>query len=395
MSDNQREMERREKRDKKDKRNKRIIWIIIAVIIVILAVMKICEININSMKNYFTDEDGNFTLTHGVADDNFPYNLDSSQNVSLVNINNKLGIITPSSFTVLNSKNAEIEYAFEHGYSNPVLETEGYYSLIYDQGSDNYRLDTTSKSVYEKETDGSIFCADVAKDGTVAYSTVSKEKLCDVTVVSRELKEKFNISTADGYVIAVALSDNGKKVAFACVTGENANLKTTVFVYDVKSAALRSTASLPQGVLIDMSFAGNNIITIGDTYAGLVKKDKYTDIYKQGEISTQAVAYTPSGDIILAYNSYNNSTDNIIAHIKQNGTVKAESTVSGNIKSVTASSSLATVLTNSEIISFNLSNGEEKEKLTVDDSVKSVCRMGNNIFVNRQSIVERSGAVTN
>jgi len=386
-------MERRERRDKKDKRNKRIIWIIIAVIIVILAVMKVCEININSMKDYFTDEDGNFTLTQGVTEDNFPYNLDSSQNVSLVNINNKLGIITPSSFTVLDSKDAEIEYAFEHGYSNPVLETAGYYSLVYDQGADNYRLDTTSKSVYEKETDSSILCADVAKNGTVAYSTTSKEKLCDIIVVSRELKEEFKISTADGYVIAVALSDNGKKVAFACVTGENANLKTTVFIYDVKSAALQSSAVLPQGTLLDMSFAGNHIITVGDTYAGLVRKDEYTDIYKPGEISTQAIAYTPSGDIVLAYNSYNNSTDNIVAHIRQNGTIKAESAVSGNIKSITASSSLATVLTSNEMISINLSNGEEKDKVTIDDSAKSVCRLGNDIFVNRQSIVERSGAV--
>ncbi len=397
MAGNQREMERRERRVQKERKHKKILWIIIAVIVLILIIMKVCEININSVKERFTDEDGKFTLTHGVAEDNFPYSLDASQNVSVININNKLGIMTPSSFTVLNSNDADTEYVFEHGYSNPVLETAGIYSLIYDQGAKNYRLDTVSSAVYEQETENTILCADVSKNGTVAVATTSNEKICDITVYSKSLEKTLQISTSDGYIVAMALSDNGKKVAAAVITGENADLKTSVYLYDVSSGSADAKAiELPHGSVIDISYTSKNVIVVGDSYAGMIKSSgKYEEIYAEDSISARCISYTPAGDLILVYNSYSNSTDNVVSYIKSNGKIKNEIKVSGNIKSVTASSSLVSVLTNSEIISFNLSNSEEKGRILTDDSSKSICRMGSEIFVHKQSFIDRSEAETN
>ena len=392
MAGNQREMERREKRARKDRRNKKILWIIIGVIVLVLIIMKICEININSVKDHFTDENGNFTLTDGVADDNFPYNLDSSQNVTVVNINNKLGIMTPNSFTVLNNKDAEADYLFEHGYSNPILETAGIYSLIYNQGAKNYRLDTVSSAVYEQEMENTILCADVSKNGTVAVATTSSEKICDITVYSKSLEKTLHLSTSDGYIVSLALSDNGKKLAAAVLTGENGNLKTTVYIYEAANGGADANAvELPHGSVIDMSFTSNNVLVVGDSYAGVIKNnDKYEEIYAENAISTRSISYTPAGDLILAYNSYSNSTDNIVAYIKSNGQIKNEIKVSGNIKSVSASSSLVSVLTNSEIISFNLSNAEEKDRASTDDSAKSICRMGSEIFIQKQSLIDKN-----
>lgn len=397
MADNQREMERREKRARKDRRNKKIIWIIIAVIVLILIIMKVFEININSVIDRFTDEQGNFTLTEGVVEDNFPYNIDSSQNVSIVNINNQLGVLTPGSFTVLNSKNAEVKYAFEHGYSNPALETEGIYSLVYDQGSSVYRLDTASGAVYEEEVANTLLCADVAKNGTVAVATTSAEKLCDIIVYSKSLEKEMEISLSDGYIVSISLSDNGKKVAAAVVTGENADLKTSVYIYEVSEGETSRTAvELPQGLIIDLNYTSRNVLVVGDSYAGVIDNSgKYKDIYKSGDISTQSLAYTPSGDLVLVYNSYSNSTENVIAYIKKNGQLKREISVSGNIKSVSAGSSLVSVLTNSEIISYNLSDGEEKSRLSTDDSARSICCMGSEIFIHRQSLIDRSEAEIN
>lgn len=397
MAGNQREMERREKREKRDRRNRKIIWIIIAVIVLILIIMKICEININSVKNRFTDENGKFTLTDGVSEDNFPYSIDASRNVSIVNINNQIGVLTPSSFTVLDSKTADVKYAFEHGYSNPVLETQGIYSLIYDQGSASYRLDTVGSAVYEEELSGSILCADVSKNGAVAVATTSKEKLCDITVYSKALEKEMQISTSAGYAVSVALSDDGKNVAAAVITGENANLKTSVYVYSVSDGSEREKAVvLPGGSVLDLSYTGGNILAVGDSYAGVIKKDNtYQDIYEKDTVSTRCISYTPSGDLVLVYNAYSNSTENVIAYIKKNGTLKNEISVSGNIKSVASGSNLVSVLTTDEIISFNLSDGSEKSRVNTDDSAKAICSIGSEIFVHKQSLIDRIEAEIN
>lgn len=391
MADIQREFERQEKRAQKEKRKKIIIWVIIAVVIAVLAIMKISEININSVINRFVDSDGSLEISESY----YPYTLDASQNVKMTNINNKLGVLTPNSFSVINSQNAETEYGFQHGYSNPVLETSGIYSLVYNQGGDFYRLDTVSSSVYEEDIDSSILCANVSRDGDVAVATVSNEALCQVAVYSKTLKELFKVNTSDGYVVSIALSDNGKKVAFATVSGENANIVTKVSVYNVSSGGKAyDTVILPNGSLIDLSFCGNNIYAVGDSYAGVISKSgEYENIFDDDStISTRSFCYSPSGDLIIAYNSFSNSTDNKIAYVKKNGNIKTEISVDSNVKSVTASSSLISVLTNSEVISYSISDGEEKGKFTVDDTVNSICRMGSEVFLNKQSVIDRGEA---
>lgn len=391
MADIQREFERQEKRAQKERRKKIVIWVIIAVVIVVLAVMKISEININSVISRFVDSDGSIEISENY----YPYTLDASQNVKMVNVNNKLGVLTPNSFSIINSQNAETEYGFQHGYSNPVLETAGIYSLVYNQGGDFYRLDTISSSVYEEDIDSSILCANVSKDGDVAVATTSKDALCQVVVYSKTLKELFNVNTSEGYIVSIALSDNGKKVAFATVSGENANIVTKVSVYNVSNGAKEyETVILPSGSLIDLSFCGNNIYTVGDSYAGIINKSgKYENIFDDDStISTRSFCYSPSGDLIIAYNSFSNSTDNKVAYVKKNASIKTEISIDSNVKSVTASSSLISVLTNSEVISYSISNGEEKGKFTVDDSVNSICRMGSEVFLNKQSVIDRGEA---
>ena len=391
MAGNQREMERRERREQREKKHKLIIWAIIAVIVLVLVIMKICEINVNSIKNHFTDANGDFTLTDGVAEDNFPYSLDGSQNVTMINANNRIGVLTPNSYTVLDGKDASADYFFEHGYSNPVLASSGIYSLIYDQGAKKYRLDTLSQSVYEEEMSTTILCADVSKNGTVAIATTSKEKLCDVTVISKALKEECSFSISSGYVIDIALNDSSKELAVAVVNSENAELITTVYTYSVSSGSSTETeVRLPSGVLADIKYASNHIWTVGDSYLGIIKGAEYVECYAAGTISTKCYDYSQSGDLVLAYGNYSNSSDCTVSYVKSNGKIKNEFNVSANVKDISASSALVTILTSNDIVSYNIKNGEEKQRVSTAESVKSICRIGSSVFVHRQSVIDRS-----
>lgn len=390
MAGNQRELQREERRAQKDRKNRFIIWAFIAIIIVILAVMKICEININSVKDRFTDENGKFTISQTAQEGNFPYNLDSSQKVILKNINNKLCALTPTSFTVLNSKNGEKEYSFDHGYLNPVIRSSGIYTLIYDQGAKSMRLDNTSGPVYEHENEKNIFCADTAKNGNVVLATSSAEKKCDITVYSKSLKEIMKTSVSYGYVISVAINDSGSKIAFVAVNSENAQLKARLFTMNVGSDDIKLEKELPSGNVLDLKYSSGNAFVVADTYVGVViNQKKYKDVYKSSEINTVCFTYSPSNDLILVYSDYNSATDNKLVRIKSNGKIKDELKIDGNVKSVSASSSIISVLTSNSINSYSLGSFKDKGKTDTDDSIKSICRMGSNVFVHRQSLVDR------
>ncbi len=84
--------------------------------------------------------------------DAYPYNLDSSKNVSVNVQNDKLNILTAVSCTVLNPTEGKASYSFSHGYANPIMKTCGNYFCIFDQGANRLRLDTLSGEVYETKS---------------------------------------------------------------------------------------------------------------------------------------------------------------------------------------------------------------------------------------------------
>ena len=159
MAGNQREMRKKELKAKKDRKNKTIIWIIIAIIVAVLIVMKVCEININTVKEHFTDSSGKLSISQNVEKNNFSYNLDSSQNVTVKNINNKLGVLTPSTFTVIDTKKAVAKYTFDHGYSNLLLKLQVFILCLLTKEVQKCALTIPAKMCMKMNSKATFFAA--------------------------------------------------------------------------------------------------------------------------------------------------------------------------------------------------------------------------------------------
>ena len=391
MAGNQREMRKKELKAKKDRRNKTIVWIVIAVVVAILIVMKVCEININTVKEHFTDSNGKLSISLNINKNNFPYTLDSSQNVIVKNINNKLGVLTPSSFTILDTKKAVAKYTFDHGYSNPVIKTSGIYSLLIDQGSTKLRLDNTSENVYENELKGDILCGDVAKNGNAAVATLSGDKLCNVTVYNKSLDKKMSYDLDYGYIINIAINNSGSKIAFVAVNSKNAQLKAKLYTMNIGAEEPKASLDLPNCNVLELKYNSDNLYVVADNYVGIVSNQKkLKTVFECGKINTVCYTFTPNDELVLAYNDYSNSTDNKLVRVRAGGNTRSETAVSGNIRYISASSSVVSVLTDSNIVTYSLGNMKQKKKVSVDDSVKSICQMGSTVFVHRQSLIDRN-----
>lgn len=391
MAGNQREMQRKEKKAQKDRKNKTILWIVIAVIIAVLVIMKVCEININTVKENLTDSDGNFSLSLNSDSSGFPYSIDSSQNVVVRNINNKIGVLTPMSFTVLDTKKGKEQYTFSHGFSNPILKNSGVYALIYDQGAEKMRLDNTSENIYEFSAENDILCADVAKNGTVATAQTASDTVSQIIVYNESLKVKATIPVSYGYVVNIAVNNSGGKVAFVALNSEGAQLKPKLFVYSVGDDSPLAQLDLPSGNVAELAYSSDNLYVVADSYLSVVTGNKnLKTVFESGKINTLCYSFTPSDELIIAYNSYSNSTDNKVARVGAGGKVKKQISVKGNIRSVSAASNSFSVLTDSSIYTYTLGSMKQKAKSTVDDSVKSICRVGSSVYIHKQSIIDKN-----
>ncbi len=112
-------------------------------------------------------------------------------------------------------------------------------------------------------------------------------------------------------------------------------------------------------------------------------------MFEQGSINTNCYSFTSSGDLLIAYGGYSNSTDCTLSYVKSNGKVKTDISLAANIKDVSVTAGLVYVLTTDEIISYNYKNGEEKNRYDNNDSVKSICALGSSVYTHKQSVIDK------
>ena len=387
MASNQRENERRERKNRKENKKRIILWIIIIAVIIALAVMKLLEVDFSSIFSSIGNGSG---ITESVSDDsNFPYHISGDGNAKLSVIGNKLAILNDTSYTVINASNAQEKIKDDHGYANPILRVSGGYSVLFDQGSNTYRLDSATENVYENSANGEILCADVSDTGVVAVATVSGIHKSSITVYGKSFNERMNYVIGGGYVTSIAISDNSRYVAFTVVSSENAKLKSTVYVMPVGYNEPEAKYEYIGSSVLDIHFASNTLYVVGNDFVSVIESlDKEIQVYPQGSINTVSYCYNPSDMLIIAFGEYAGAPDNIISCVKPSGQIKARVEIPTQIKDVTASGTEMTVLTGGEIVSFKMSNGKETFRLTVDDSYAEIMQMSSKIYGRHSSELE-------
>ena len=125
MPTNQRKNARKERSRKNEAKTRKIIWAVLIFVIIVLIIMRVCEIDFASLKNRFTDANGNFTLSLVTDENEYPLSIDSSKDVSVNVVSDKLNVLTDVSYSVYNPATAKKLYSFNHGYANPILKCAG------------------------------------------------------------------------------------------------------------------------------------------------------------------------------------------------------------------------------------------------------------------------------
>lgn len=391
MSSNERQEERKAKKIAKDLKKQRIIWIVLAVVILVIAVLKISEIDFASLKDKFTDENGDFTLSEIFSDDDkFPIKLDASDDIIFTSVGSKLAVLNDISYTVIDTSKEKIKYRDVHGYTNPIMKTNGDYVVIYDQGSHKYRLDNSSKNIYEDKTNNAILCADTSSSGVVALATTSDSAKSEIIVYNKSLKEKKKYSITNGYVTSIAIDDSANRIAFAVVNSENAKLNTIVYTMSMNDEKPRASFSYESSTVYDLHFASSNLYVVGSDFVSVISALKNeTKVFSQGSINTVSFCYNQSSELVVAFSEYAGSNVDSIAYITPNAKVKSKIDTNYLIKDITATKSKISILTSDFVITYNTSKGAEINKVEVDDSYTSVVQISSNVFAKRQALVEQ------
>ena len=363
---------RRERKRQKDKKVRRIVWIVLAVLLAAIVILKLCEVDFGSLSGG--------SSTSSVLTGNFPYALDGSDGVTVHKQGAKLAVLTGGSITVLNPSDGKEEFTAVHGYANPITAASDSYLVTYDQGGSKLRLDYSGENLYEIESKTGLLCADVADDGKVVYAAQSADKRSDVQVITKTRADKMKYSLSYGFVTNIAIRDNGSQVAFVAMNSKDARLQPKLYLMRVKDREPYASFDLPGTQVLDIAYRGSSLYVVGGSFVSVVKGDK---------LETVAYDYSASGDLVVAYSSYSNATQNTVARITAGGKVQKPFTVQGAIKDLSASGSRVAVLFADKIKVYKLSDGSVVHTADCTDAVRSITMMSSNVFVQRQSVIEK------
>ena len=389
MPSNERKNARMAKKKKKEQRTKRIIWIIIAVTVVVLVAMRVSELDFSIIKNRFAESTGKVSSTISASADIYPYNLDSSKNVKITPQNDKLNILTSVSCTVLNPTDATVSYSFNHGYANPIMSSAGSYFCLIDQGANRLRLDRLTGGVYETNTDNSVLCAAVSRNGNVVYATSSSDSKSQLVVMNSKLKKLMELDVNSGYIVSVAIDNSGKKCAYAVVNSSDAKFITTVYTVNVGDGEERASFEFEGSDILDMRYSASSLyLVFNDCVYTVTSQKKSKAVFEQGEVNTVCYNYTSDGELIYVYSEYSSANENIVVHINSSGKVKTSINVNQIPKFVSSSANEICVLFSDKVVIYSLTKGEQRAVYSCDDNLSSVNKLSSKLFVCRHQLID-------
>ena len=382
MASNQRENARKTKKRNKQAKAQKIIWAVIILVVAILVVMKIVEVDFNSIKGKYIDSNGKVNVSDTIELGPYPYQLDSSSGVKLNYQNDKLNVLTDTSCTVLDPKDATELNKFEHGFANPMVCCAGSYFVTFDQGGLKLRLDNLKKAEYTDTLTEPVLTADVSETGNVIYATASKDNKSTVYVLNTSMKVVMKHDVNEGYVVAVAIDYSGKRCAYATVNSKDAKLVTTVYTINVGDEGERASFDYPGTNVLDLSYCSDDLYFVGDNAVYTVtSQKKQHEVFKTGSSNTVCYCYSKDGELIYVYSEYSSANENHLVCVSTSGRVKKRIDLSKRPKSVSSVSNEICVLFGGNIKIYSLTSGDEKVSFKCDDSVYAAYKLSSRVFV--------------
>lgn len=386
MPSNERENQRVEKQKQKDKKTRFTVWVILFVIIFVLIIMKVCEIDFQDIKNRINSSNGT-----SISASAYPAKLDFMSDADVKLVNNELDILTNSQFVSLEPSSGNKVYSFDHGYSNPVLETAGNYTCTYDQGGTRIRLDSTNDLLFEKSLDKNIISATVSKNGSLVFSTFSDNGKSKLIVINKNGKKKLDIDVNEGYIVSVASNPSASRIAYVTVNSKDAYLISTIHIFSVNDEREINTFDIKNDSILKLKYTdSDNIYVIGNTFLSVIKSEKkLVDVFKQGSISTISYCFTVNDELVINYSNFTNAASSKIAYVKPNGKVKTEIKLKSIPKFVSSNTNEVTVLLPNKIVIYSLTKGEKKNTIKCDNSINSVYTLSSKNYVQYGQYIDR------
>lgn len=366
-----------------------------AVVLVILILVSIAAARVGGVTASLIS-DGMRTLIAKVgAGPGFPYSL-SGISVSDISITNSdLVLLDDSAVRVIDSTAKEIS-SIQHTFDHPILETNSGRILLYDIGAKQFRVQSKTRVLFEKETDYMILSAALGRDGSVAVATRADGAESMLTVYDKKHKETFRWACAKEHIVSCDVSDNGKMFAAVVLGVDNGSVYSKVYVFDKKKTEPYASFEYKDSALTAVKFLSNEkLMVFGNNVCEIISGKEVQEKIDVSVNTPSKLYVSDNSTAVLVLSKYSSTTQKIIKVYNKSGKEMFTSEVTGIVKSVSTDGKYTAVLTDSQVCIYNM-KGEMTGKADVkSDNVGVAVTSRRTYIFSSEEIAEYSSVKTN
>ena len=274
--------------------------------------------------------------------DGFPVTLSDEQPESIRTVGNDVLVLSGALLEAYNKHGRQI-YSRQHGFASPALTASASRALVYDRGGTGIKIYNNHQVVDERKLDNSILTAAVGRNGACAFVTKAQGYAAQVSVVDKSFSSLYNWWSAEELISAVALSDNGRRVAAAALKAEGGQYVSTLYIFDISKNAPVAALSYGSAVIAGLESHGGRITVVTDQSISTVDwdcegspaagQDGRLDYPLTGELrQAHTLSGGTAGGVLVVTGRSNDVTLSRIALLDGKGSETASFTVEGNLK---------------------------------------------------------------
>lgn len=364
---------------------------LVAIIVVVLLLIMLAAAQFGGV-TFSTISDSVRTFFAGLGSgDGYPYQISGMVIGDATVTNSDLVLLYDDSVKVLDTTAKELS-SISHKYDHPVLQSNSGRVLLYDEGGNKFKVQSKTRTLYEKETKYMILTGSLGKDGSVAIATRAEDAQSMLTVYNSKEKEIFVWKCAKENIISCDVSDNGKLIAVSVLGVENGSVYSKVYIFDKKKDSPKASFTYQDSAVSSIRFLSNEtLFVLGNNICSVIKDGKEEQV--NVSVNTPYMIHiSDNNTAVLVLSKYSSTTQKLVNVYDKSGRELFSNEIDGLVKSVSTDGKYVGVLTDNNVQIYNM-KGERVGSASVNTDAEKVIVSGRNTYVYSADKIEKFSSV--
>ncbi|MCH5191395.1 MAG: hypothetical protein J1F23_04455 [Oscillospiraceae bacterium] len=359
----------------------------VVLLLIIIAAAQFGGVTFSTVGDYI-----NAAVSGIASGDGYPYSV-SGVSISDIGVTNSdLVLVYDDSVKVLDSTAKELS-ALSHSYDHPAADFNSGRILLYDSGSTDFRVQSKTRVLYEKQLDYIILTGAMGKDGSAAIASRADGAESMLTVYDSRSREIFRWKCSKEHIVSCDISDNGKNYAVSVIGVQNGTVYSKVYIFNRKNTEPTGLFEYTDSAVSTVKFLSNNtLMLIGNNVCEIIEDNAVKEKIDVSVDTPSRLFVSDTGTAVLVLSKYSSTTQKIVKVYDKSGTEFFSCEIDGLVKSVSSDGRYTAVLTGSSVQIFN-KEGEMCGSADVNGDAESVAVSSRNTYVYSQDRIDKYSSV--